>query len=80
MVAPVAEPRAPSTAPRLITESHGPGDWRRRSQPQAARVRRVKTSAAGVEAARTIEPLCMLWCIQGFLKDEWTHAFKVLHA
>lgn len=33
-----------------------------------------------VEAARAIEPLCMLWCIPGFLRQEWTHAFKVLHA
>jgi predicted dinucleotide-binding enzyme len=32
-----------------------------------------------VEAARAIEPLCMLWCIPGFLRNEWTHAFKVLH-
>lgn len=32
------------------------------------------------EAARAIEPLCMLWCIPGFLHGEWTHAFKVLHA
>ena len=31
-----------------------------------------------VEAARAIEPLCMLWCIPGFLKNEWTHAFKLL--
>ncbi len=31
------------------------------------------------EAARAIEPLCMLWCISGFLNNEWTHAFKVLH-
>jgi len=33
-----------------------------------------------VEAARAIEPLCILWCIPGFLQNEWTHAFKVLHA
>jgi hypothetical protein len=33
-----------------------------------------------VEAARAIEPLCMLWCIPGFTKNEWTHAFKLLHA
>jgi predicted dinucleotide-binding enzyme len=33
-----------------------------------------------VEAARAIEPLCILWCIPGFLRNEWTHAFKVLHA
>jgi len=32
----------------------------------------------GVEAARAIEPLCMLWCIPGFLRGEWTHAFKLL--
>jgi 8-hydroxy-5-deazaflavin:NADPH oxidoreductase len=30
------------------------------------------------EAARAIEPLCILWCIPGFLRNEWTHAFKVL--
>ena len=30
------------------------------------------------EAARAIEPLCMLWCIPGFIKNEWTHAFKLL--
>ena len=33
-----------------------------------------------MEAARAIEPLCILWCIPGFLMNEWTHAFKVLHA
>jgi 8-hydroxy-5-deazaflavin:NADPH oxidoreductase len=32
------------------------------------------------EAARAIEPLCMLWCILGFTQNEWTHAFKLLHA
>jgi 8-hydroxy-5-deazaflavin:NADPH oxidoreductase len=32
----------------------------------------------GVEAARAIEPLCMLWCIPGFLHNQWTHAFKLL--
>ncbi len=30
------------------------------------------------EAARAIEPLCMLWCIPGFLRNDWTHAFKIL--
>jgi 8-hydroxy-5-deazaflavin:NADPH oxidoreductase len=29
-------------------------------------------------AARAIEPLCMLWCIPGFLRNEWAHAFKLL--
>ena len=30
-------------------------------------------------AARAIEPLCMLWCIPGLLRGEWSHAFKLLH-
>ena len=29
-------------------------------------------------AARAIEPLCMLWCIPGFLRNDWRHAYKVL--
>ncbi|HET6437084.1 MAG TPA: NAD(P)-binding domain-containing protein [Anaeromyxobacter sp.] len=32
----------------------------------------------GAEAARAVEPLCMLWCIPGFLKNDWVHAFKLL--
>lgn len=31
-------------------------------------------------AARAIEPLCMLWCIPGLLRNEWAHAFKLLKA
>jgi hypothetical protein len=31
-----------------------------------------------VEAARAIEPLCILWCIPGFIRNQWTHAFKLL--
>jgi predicted dinucleotide-binding enzyme len=30
------------------------------------------------EAARAIEPLCILWCIPGFLENRWDHAFKLL--
>jgi predicted dinucleotide-binding enzyme len=30
------------------------------------------------ESARAIEPLCILWCIPGFLRNEWGHAFKLL--
>ncbi len=32
----------------------------------------------GAEAARAIEPLCMLWCIPGFRRNDWVHAFKLL--
>ena len=32
-----------------------------------------------VEAARAIEPLCMLWCIPGLARNDWSpHAFKLL--
>lgn len=30
------------------------------------------------EAARAIEPLCILWCIPGFLRNDWFHAFRVM--
>lgn len=32
----------------------------------------------GAAAARAIEPLCILWCIPGFLNNDWAHAYKVL--
>lgn len=32
------------------------------------------------EGARAIEPLCMLWCIPGFLNNQWTHAFRLMKA
>lgn len=32
----------------------------------------------GAEGARAIEPLCILWCIPGFARNDWFHAFKVL--
>jgi predicted dinucleotide-binding enzyme len=38
-----------------------------------------ETEDLGVAAAaRGIEPLCMVWCIPGFLRNDWVHAFKVL--
>jgi len=30
------------------------------------------------EAARAIEPLCILWCIPGLTSNRWNHAFKLL--
>ena len=30
------------------------------------------------EAARAIEPLCILWCIPGLAGGSWTHALKLL--
>jgi len=31
-----------------------------------------------IVSARALEPLCMLWCLPGFLRNDWRHAFKVL--
>lgn len=31
-----------------------------------------------IEAARAIEPLCQLWCLPGFIRNEWQHAFALL--
>jgi predicted dinucleotide-binding enzyme len=33
-----------------------------------------------MEGARAIEPLCILWCIPGLIRNQWTHAFKLLKA
>lgn len=30
------------------------------------------------EAARPIESLCVLWCIPGIIRGQWTHAFRLL--
>ena len=32
----------------------------------------------GIMSSRALEPLCILWCLPGFLRNQWTHAFKVL--
>jgi 8-hydroxy-5-deazaflavin:NADPH oxidoreductase len=56
-----------------------------KSAPAKAEVRAVldqfgwETADMGAsEAARAIEPLCMLWCIPGLTSGQWTHAFKLL--
>ncbi len=38
-----------------------------------------ETEDMGVAAAaRAIEPLAILWCIPGFINNDWYHAFKLL--
>ncbi len=37
-----------------------------------------RADLGAAEAARAIEPLCKMWCILGFTRNEWTHAFKLL--
>ena len=31
-----------------------------------------------IAASRALEPLCILWCLPGFLRNDWRHAFKML--
>jgi len=31
-----------------------------------------------IAASRALEPLCILWTLPGFLRNDWRHAFKVL--
>ena len=38
----------------------------------------IPEDIGGAAGARAIEPLCQLWCAPGFLRNQWSHAFKVL--
>ena len=31
-----------------------------------------------IKSSRALEPLCMLWCLPGFLRNDWNRAFKML--
>ena len=33
----------------------------------------------GIEGARHLEPMCMVWVLHGVLSGSWSHAFKMLH-
>lgn len=33
----------------------------------------------GIEGARLLEPLCILWVLYGLQTNSWDHAFKLLH-
>jgi len=54
-----------STAKEQVTEVLGSFGW-------------DTEDMGAIEAARAIEPLCMLWCIPGFTRNSWSHAFKLL--
>lgn len=36
------------------------------------------TDMGTAKSARALEPLCILWCLPGFLRNDWQHAFKLL--
>lgn len=33
----------------------------------------------GIEGARHLEPMCLVWVLHGFRTKSWNHAFKMLH-
>lgn len=33
----------------------------------------------GIESARYLEPMCLVWVLHGIRSGSWTHAFKLLH-
>jgi predicted dinucleotide-binding enzyme len=33
----------------------------------------------GIDAARYLEPMCMVWVLHGLRSGSWVHAFKMLH-
>jgi NADPH-dependent F420 reductase len=40
----------------------------------------VPVDLGGIEAARYLEPMCMVWVIFGFRTNTWGHAFKLLRS
>jgi 8-hydroxy-5-deazaflavin:NADPH oxidoreductase len=38
----------------------------------------ITEDMGNAEAARAIEPLCILWCIPGLRENQWGHAFKLI--
>ena len=34
----------------------------------------------GIDGARYLEPMCLLWVLHGIRSGSWTHAYKMLHA
>ena len=71
------DPKLPGGRPTMFIA----GDDAEAKQAVAALLEEVGWDSAdmgGAVAARAIEPLCILWCIPGFLRNDWRHAFKML--
>ncbi len=71
------DPKLPGGRPTMFIA----GDDTEAKQAVAALLEEVGWDSAdmgGAVAARAIEPLCILWCIPGFLRNDWVHAFKLL--
>ena len=73
----MVDPQLPGGKPTMFLCGND-ADARRQVAGLLAELGWDPEDAGRAEAARAIEPLCMLWCIPGFLRNDWVHAFKVL--
>jgi predicted dinucleotide-binding enzyme len=73
----MVRPRLPGGPPTMFVCGNDEAAKREVAELLAAFGWEVEDLGA-VEAARAIEPLVMLWCIPGFLRNDWVHAYKVL--
>jgi predicted dinucleotide-binding enzyme len=75
----MVDPRLPGGPPTMFICGNDEGA-RRQAATLVEQLGWEVEDLGAAEAARAIEPLCMLWCIPGFRQNRWSHAFKLLRA
>jgi predicted dinucleotide-binding enzyme len=75
----MVDPKLPGGPPTMFICGNHEGA-RREAAALAGELGWGVEDLGAAEAARAIEPLCMLWCIPGFRQNRWDHAFKLLRA
>ncbi len=73
----MVDPELPGGPPTMFVCGNDPRA-RREAAEILARFGWESEDLGGAAAARAIEPLCILWCIPGFLRNDWVHAYRVL--
>ncbi len=73
----MVDPKLPGGRPTMFVCGNDEGAKRRVGEVLEAFGWDVE-DLGGAVAARAIEPLCMLWYIPGFRRNDWVHAFKLL--
>jgi predicted dinucleotide-binding enzyme len=75
----MVDPRLPGGPPTMFICGNDEGA-RRQAATLVEQLGWEVEDLGAAEAARAIEPLCMLWCIPGFRQNRWGHALKLLRA
>ncbi len=73
----MVDPRLPGGPPSMFVCGDDPAA-KREAAAILAEFGWETEDCGGAAGARAIEPLCILWCIPGFLANDWVHAYKVL--